>query len=233
MDDEFETNSGEEADFEDANDGGSDDNGEEKKHGTAGMADVISKILNKKVKEDTKNIILSKYKEGKKRKQLESEEAHEKHESAKRKAELREKNHVIPDRSNAEKEVILRKIGTKGVVKLFNAVTKHQKETESKLKKASTIGKKDKILESVSQSSFLDMLKTDSASKDSSTQKKETTQKKKDTNDANDAKTPSWNILRDDFMLGSKMKDWDKEDEASADEDENEADEDSDDDGSE
>lgn len=34
---------------------------------------------------------------------------------------------------------------------------------------------------------------------------------------------PSWNILRDDFMMGSKMKDWDKEDEESNEEDENEA----------
>lgn len=24
---------------------------------------------------------------------------------------------------------------------------------------------------------------------------------------------PSWSILRDDFMMGAKMKDWDKEDE--------------------
>ncbi len=36
---------------------------------------------------------------------------------------------------------------------------------------------------------------------------------------------PSWNILRDDFMMGSKMKDWDKE--GTDNEDENEDDDDS------
>ena len=31
---------------------------------------------------------------------------------------------------------------------------------------------------------------------------------------------PSWNILRDDFMMGSKMKDWDKNDNDVDDDDE-------------
>eukprot|EP00493_Phyllostaurus_siculus_P025824 UN26169 len=149
---------GEEGDIEEDHDDGET---EDKKLGVAGMADVIGKILGKKVNDSEEGVILSKSKEGKKRKLERKEEALEKSENNKRKAEFREKNHLIPDRSNAEKEVALRRIGTKGVVKLFNAVTKHQKETESKLKKASTIGKKDKVLESVSQTSFLDMLKSD------------------------------------------------------------------------
>jgi len=188
-----------------------------KKKNMAGMLDVINKILNKKIKDTGQSVILSKYKEGKKRKLEQKKEELAKKAKLESKAEFREKNHVVPDRSNAEKEVALRRIGTKGVVKLFNAVTKHQKEMESKLKKAPTQMKKDKVIGSVSKSSFLDMLKSSSASKAPGL---EADSKKKEETEEVEKEKPSWNILRDDFMMGSKMKDWDKNDNDVDDDDE-------------
>ncbi|XP_065070795.1 RRP15-like protein [Rhopilema esculentum] len=199
--------SGDEADVEDEeriDEASKEDEADAKKKNIAGMNDVISKILGKAIKEDEMGVVLSKYKEGKKRKQEKEEEDAAKKARVKTKTEFREKNHVVPDRSNAEKEVALRKIGTKGVVKLFNAVTKHQKEVDSKLKKATTEVKKDKVIDSMSKTSFLDMLKTNSSSKKALKMQEETMAAGKE--------APAWDILRDDFMMGSKMKDWDKDD---------------------
>eukprot|EP00112_Aurelia_sp_Birch-Aquarium-sp1_P006206 Seg169.10 transcript_id=Seg169.10/GoldUCD/mRNA.D3Y31 product="RRP15-like protein" protein_id=Seg169.10/GoldUCD/D3Y31 len=212
MADHVDHSSGDEADVEDEQ---MDENDQvEKKKNMAGMIDVIGKILNKKINTDEKGVILSKYKEGKKRKLQQEEETIEKKAKAKIKSEFKEKNHVVPDRSNADKEVSLRKIGTRGVVKLFNAVAKHQKEIDSKLKKVSTEVKKDKVMDSMSKSSFLDMLKTDSTSKKSKKESVPGTMQKKrtDKEEPSETQAPSWDILRDDFMMGSKMKDWDKED---------------------
>eukprot|EP00795_Rhopilema_esculentum_P011552 gene11552-21786_t len=169
--------SGDEADVEDEeriDEASKEDEADAKKKNIAGMNDVISKILGKAIKEDEMGVVLSKYKEGKKRKQEKEEEDAAKKARVKTKTEFREKNHVVPDRSNAEKEVALRKIGTKGVI------------------------------DSMSKTSFLDMLKTNSSSKKALKMQEETMAAGKE--------APAWDILRDDFMMGSKMKDWDKDD---------------------
>ncbi|KAH6932056.1 hypothetical protein HPB50_002723 [Hyalomma asiaticum] len=91
-----------------------------------------------------------------------------------------------------EREKRLRSIATRGVVQLFNAVKTHQKEVDEKLRAAGqSETKRDKVLKSFSKGAFLDMLK----------------EKKEESSD----KQQSWGVLRDDFMLGAEMKDWDKE----------------------
>ena len=40
-----------------------------------------------------------------------------------------------------------------------------------------------------------------------------------DSSDEEAEQKPSWSILRDDFMMGAKMKDWDKKEDDDSDED--------------
>ncbi|XP_078354981.1 RRP15-like protein [Oculina patagonica] len=119
-----------------------------------------------------------------------------------------EKDHVKPDGSTMDYEKNLARIATRGVVKLFNAVSKHQKEMESKLQSAPTEAKKSKVVESMSKSAFLDMLKSSS---DKDRTQEINKEEKTEANDRSATDNSSWNILRDDFMMGAKMKDWNRE----------------------
>jgi Cobalamin biosynthesis protein CobT (nicotinate-mononucleotide:5, 6-dimethylbenzimidazole phosphoribosyltransferase) len=209
--DEEESNSNEDNSVLESYDGDSEGDEPESKHGLEAMGDVISKILNKKV-DSTSNIVLSKSKNTHKRNAQLKEEI----KSKKAKTELlykqREKNHVLPiEKNDAPKEARLRRIGTKGVVMLFNAVSAHQKSKAEKMKTAKTEGHKAKVEKSMKKSTFMDMLKTDK-------KKSPKLIKKKSLNDDHDlseeneepAKT-NWNVLKSDFMLGSSLKHWDRD----------------------
>ncbi|MGH0125427.1 UNVERIFIED_CONTAM: hypothetical protein FKN15_045347 [Acipenser sinensis] len=95
-----------------------------------------------------------------------------------------------------------------GVVQLFNAVRKHQTNINEKVKEAGgSERKRAKLLSSVSKKDFIDVLRGNEGGKTEKSSKaengKEVVVKSED--------KPSWNILRDDFMMGATMKDWDKE----------------------
>jgi len=222
--DKEEDNDGDGEDGDDEDEGDEDD----KLQGLAGMADVISKILAKPgagKKENKKETVLVKCQRTNKRTAELKEEIAAKKAKRKEKSELLELNHVLPTRSNAPTEALLKRIATKGVVKLFNAVSAHQKTVQSKLDEAGTESRKAKTIEKVSKDDFLDMLK----SKDSMTnnikteeikQEEKGTKKKKkkkqgeadeDADDAGESQA-TWKVFRDDFMMTSKMKDWDKSD---------------------
>lgn len=102
--------------------------------------------------------------------------------SAEKKA-LKEKGRVIPDFTTFEYEKRLRKVATRGVVKLFNAIRTQQKVTEVAVQNAAetrkTLSAIEKakngtfacdfflslcisrlIVSTMSKSSFLDLLKT-------------------------------------------------------------------------
>ncbi|KAG2236631.1 hypothetical protein INT48_000186 [Thamnidium elegans] len=85
--------------------------------------------------------------------------------SAEKKA-LKEKGRIIPDFTTFEYEKGLRKVATRGVVKLFNAIRTQQKVTEVAVQSASEKRKtlvsieKAKSVSTMSKSSFLDLLKT-------------------------------------------------------------------------
>ena len=82
--------------------------------------------------------------------------------------EARDSAHVIPSSDTANYEKIQRRIATRGVVQLFNAIHQHQQEKEKMksdlLKKRAheTLGypESKKDLKQLSKSSFLDLLKT-------------------------------------------------------------------------
>ncbi|XP_019627510.1 PREDICTED: RRP15-like protein [Branchiostoma belcheri] len=180
--------------------------------GNAGWADAMAKILGKQVASNKQTPILVKNKEFEKRKEKEREEKKEQTKKAGVKRQWEEMGRVKPDVAEKERERALQRIATRGVVQLFNAVKKEQKTIQEKLQEAGpTESKKAKAMSSISKGSFLDKLKeTKAAGAPSGTM-----ERRKD-NQLNKGKVPdkdepSWKILRDDYMMGSNMKDWDKE----------------------
>lgn len=103
------------------------------------------------------------------------------------------------------------------MVQLFNAVRTQQKDISQKLSEAGPLEvRKEKVLKNIDKRAFLDLLMGEKSSvvDDPAVSKTE--------NDSNresgavaanktKVKEPSWNVLRDDFLLSAKIKDWDKE----------------------
>ncbi|XP_053288387.1 RRP15-like protein isoform X1 [Pleuronectes platessa] len=197
---------GEEAD--DADDDGDKEElageGEGEGNTNAGWAEAMAKILGKKTA-PSKSIILVKNKELDKMKERERQEQQERKKQVdeKRSWEMmsREKPDIVVDR---ETERALQRIATRGVVQLFNAVKKHQKNVDDKVKEVGgSERKKAKILGTVSKRDFIDVLRrTEEGPRGTGTPT--------DTAAAAEEK-PAWSILRDDFMMGATMKDWDKD----------------------
>ncbi|XP_029929361.1 RRP15-like protein [Myripristis murdjan] len=194
--DSNERTDGEEAEDEDEGEDG---------NANAGWAEAMAKILGKKTPESKSTILLKnkeldKIKEKEKQEQLEKKKQIDK----KRTWEMmcRQKPDVVKDR---EAERNLQRIATRGVVQLFNAVRKHQKTINDKVKAVGgSERKKAKILSSVSKKEFIDVLRrTEGGSTVAIKSEKETA--------AAAEEKPAWSVLRDDFMMGASMKDWDKE----------------------
>ncbi|XP_034729758.1 RRP15-like protein isoform X2 [Etheostoma cragini] len=205
-----------------ASDGGEDDrdgeggsnreeaeNGEDKEadegNANAGWAEAMAKILGKKTPESKTSILV-------KNKELDKMKVKERKEQLERKKQVdkkrawemmcREKPDIVKDR---ETERALQRIATRGVVQLFNAVRKHQKTVNNKVKEfGGSERKKAKFLSSVTKKDFIDVLRrTEEGSR-------VTGQTEKDAAAAAEEK-PAWSVLTDDFMMGATMKDWDKD----------------------
>lgn len=109
-----------------------------------------------------------------------------------------------------DRERTLNKIATKGVVQLFNAVKMQQKDISTKLKEAGPLEvRKEKVLKSIDKRAFLDVLMgeksqpVDEVLVNKSEKVNVMPEKQKDSS--------TWSVLRDDFMMSARMKDWDKE----------------------
>lgn len=108
---------------------------------------------------------------------------------------------VKPDILQKDRERTLQKIATRGVVQLFNVVRSQQKDISKKLEEAGPLeGRKEKALKNIDRRAFLDLLMGEK----SAVVDKEPQSAPKQNNE------PSWNVLRDDFLLSAKIKDWDK-----------------------
>ncbi|XP_051574036.1 RRP15-like protein isoform X2 [Myxocyprinus asiaticus] len=176
---------------------------EENDNPNAGWAEAMAKILGKKTPESKPSILLKnkeldKIKDKKKKEWLEKKKQIDKKQAWENMC--REKPDVVRDRDH---ERNLQRIATRGVVQLFNAVKKHQKNVDQMMKDVGgSERKKAKILSSVSKKDFIDVLRgADSPAIKKG--KKETAEVK--------VESPAWSVLRDDFMMGASMKDWDKE----------------------
>ena len=132
------------------------------------------------------------------------------------------RDHRVPDFSGADLESKLRKVATRGVVKQFNAIKTHQKTVTD------PVGVTRSVTDEATKKKFMDTLKKKSDSKKSASQgvgdngasddqdsdldapvKTLPTKTQKKTSSAGAA--TSWEVLRDDYLLGAKMKDWNKE----------------------
>lgn len=100
------------------------------------------------------------------------------------------------------------KIATKGVVQLFNAVKAQQKDISNKLQEAGPLEvRKEKVMKNIDKRAFLDVLMGEKSTNVELEEAAKTAKPKKENND----KDKTWSVLKDDFMMSAKLKDWDKE----------------------
>jgi len=191
-------------------------------NGNVGWADAMAKVLSVGKNSEKKVSILSKAKKDNAPKKVVTEKAdgevkevvmeEKKPESLAvvraKKKELDSIGRRVPDVKNRSTEKMLSKIATRGVVQLFNAVKDHQKSVKTQLTEAGkSFSKREKVYKNIDKDKFLDVLAgktTNHAEPPAKKAKQEIV--KKEEEDEN-----GWNILRDDFMMGAKMRDWDKE----------------------
>lgn len=115
---------------------------------------------------------------------------------------------VKPDSMDRERERSFKRIATKGVVQLFNAVRVQQRDLVNQLEKAGPLDhKRDAVLNNINKRQFLDMLMGGKRSKSENVDN--VVKDEKETED--DSSKPSqWSVLRDDFMTNKKLKHWDE-----------------------
>lgn len=120
---------------------------------------------------------------------------------------------VKPNILEKDRERTLQKIATKGVVQLFNAVKMQQKDISKQLNEAGPLEvRKEKVLKNIDKRAFLDVLMGEKSSiVDEQLVKTKEQNKKQLVQKTQGKKEESWNVLRDDFLMSAKMKDWDKE----------------------
>ncbi|XP_077265285.1 RRP15-like protein [Temnothorax americanus] len=201
----------------------------------AGWADVMQKILKTNKPKRKKTVVLAKAKKlcdvkVKERKEdisfeidgireeikTESEEAIDKTNIAANTASSKSRRitkksgiRLKPSIADREHERMLQKIATKGVVQLFNAVRQQQMEIKKKLSQAGPLERKrEQVFKSIDKNSFLDVLMggTKSIPVDNAVKSEKPVGQ---TNDK-DKDHKMWSVLRDDFVMGAKLKDWDK-----------------------
>ena len=112
---------------------------------------------------------------------------------------------VKPDITRRAVEKTFSKVATRGVVQLFNAVREQQKNVKSTLREASNTWKREKILKNLDKDGFLAVLDGKRPTEGPVSKRPKTEVKEEDEDTAN------WSALKEDYMLGAKMKDWDKE----------------------
>ncbi|XP_063690265.1 RRP15-like protein [Bolinopsis microptera] len=159
----------------------------------AAMGDLVSKLVQKHGQKN-KQILDGDF-VVRKRKKVEQKSRKELIEKKKAKRDILEMGRLDSSSTDVINERKLSKVATKGIIQLFNAVKQHQKDVDSKLKKVKTEAARDKIHQSVTTGSFLDLVRP----KNNPVEKSEEDKK--------------WNVLKDDFMMNNKVKDWKKTDE--------------------
>eukprot|EP00742_Colponemidia_sp_Colp-10_P006633 GILJ01007111.1.p1 GENE.GILJ01007111.1~~GILJ01007111.1.p1 ORF type:complete len:307 (+),score=100.40 GILJ01007111.1:43-921(+) len=187
---------------------GNEESGDEKAPGVS-FAIAMHKILGKRLREEEEAApILAKYKTTEERIRHEKEQMKKAKELAREKKRLKNKDHVLPDILNKDFERQLLKLATKGVVKLFNAVSQHQKSQDS-VSSTKVEDKKLKVdkVDQLSKANFLQLLKKNN------NESKSSSKLTKAEADSSSSKSPSWSVFKDDYLMGAKMKDWDKEEE--------------------
>jgi hypothetical protein len=183
------------------------------KHQTGGFGGAVARILSKSVKESADPVLSLRCT----RAMREAEDAaSKKARAADRRAERRSKlaqQMVDPEPIALDQERMLRRVATKGVVALFNAIAKTQK--------TSSLGADYDKNDGLSKEDFLDMLHEET--KRAPAQEGTSAKKEKRGNAGKKSCTLAsragdsdqhWSVLRDDYMMDAlAMQDWDQESE--------------------
>jgi len=177
--------------------------------GRSGWADAMAKVLNMGKDSEQTPGLLSKAKLD--NFQVKVEERVEPRDAVKRliKKEMEEKGRVKPNvvRDRA-KEKLLSKLATRGVVQLFNAVKEQQKDIKSQLDQVGgSVRKREKVYKNIDKEGFLQVLSSAPGGREPTKKKARSAAREEGATDA----AAGWGVIRDDYMLGAKMKDWDKE----------------------
>lgn len=139
---------------------------------------------------------------------------------------LLDKDHVRAEFNDLEKRLV--RIATKGVVTLFNAVSKQQKELAAATELSTSNSKnKEKLVDEVVNTGFLELLKESgkAASKAASKSLGVGSESESDSDSGSDSdsdsksksKSAGWKALDENYMLGSgtaaeKLKNWEESD---------------------
>ncbi|KAF9950810.1 hypothetical protein BGZ72_007588 [Mortierella alpina] len=171
-DDSESEDDGEDEDEEDEEEGSDEDDFEgmpattvkktSKKHTEENMAEAMSKILGSSLrKADASMPILARSRGVERKLEEEKMEAKARKAITNEKKRLANKDRVKPEYTGMEYEKKLRKVATRGVVQLFNAIKAQQKATDDLTEKIRpiTTNSKDKVA-NLTKASFLDLLKS-------------------------------------------------------------------------
>lgn len=198
--------------------------------GNAGWADSIAKVLNTNKPKTKKSIVLSKAKKTVPKSKETSdaisfeivgeikEEKPDKEVLDQQAKKLKNQQlplRVKPSTDEFERERALRKIATRGVVQLFNAVRLQQRDIDHQLREAGPLdSKRDAVINNINKKKFLDVLMSGKRAKSEAIDNpiKIETKPEDDDDDDNGKNKKEWNVLRDDFMTNKKIKHWDEED---------------------
>jgi len=194
------------------------DDEEGDKNEGAGWADAMSKVLNigKNAKDKDKPLLLSKAK-------LDVNEIIDPEKRSLEKASVRRaKKKVLAEMGRTKPDIVkdklkekrLSKMATRGVVQLFNAVRDQQKTLKTSLNKAGlSTTKRDKVFKNLDKDAFLDVLsgKNKSVAVNNSKVSIQNGHHKKPKIEEKEDDSGTWSVLKDNFMMGAKMRDWDKE----------------------
>ncbi|XP_071962494.1 RRP15-like protein [Antedon mediterranea] len=173
-----------------------------------GWADAMAKILQKKVTNDG-SAMLAKSKSYEKEKKKEKSDYEDQKKLRDTKKAWEDIAYVKPKIELKEIERGFQRTATRGVVQLFNAVKKEQKTLESKLTEVgASERKRAKVESSMSKGQFLNLLKKTASKTQQSNDDEKTSQ------DSSKKRCATWDVLRDNFMMGATLKDWDKESES-------------------
>merc|ERR1712179_546277 len=109
------------------------------------------------------------------------------------------------------REKILSKLATRGVVQLFNAVREQQKSLKSQLNSAGgSIRKREAVFKNIDKKGFLDQVLGGRPASNESLPSLKVKKEIKMEVDQDEDEASNWTILKDDYMMGAKMKDWDR-----------------------
>jgi len=203
--------------------------GNELNDGNSGWADAMQKVLSMGINSTKPVTVLSKAKKdniGRKKVPKDSVDESERRKSDSASDEEPEATHipvsvlrakkreidticrVKPDILQKTRERGLVKVATRGVVQLFNAVREQQKNVRQKLKEAGNSRQREKVLKNLDKKGFLAVLDGKRPNAGDEPIRKKAKVELKEEDAINDR---TWSALKEDYMLGAKMKDWDKD----------------------